>query len=357
LGDGTTAWRLTPVDVAGLQGGVAAISAGGYHTCAVLTGGGVRCWGANAYGQLGDDTTTRRLSPVEVTGLQSGVRAISAGVWHTCAVTQHGWAKCWGWNRYGQLGDGTTTTRLTPVDVLMLVFDCSRVTEISQRECAALVALFEGTRGVLWQNRSGWLQTPTPCSWYGVACAFDPLPQATATPPGPAAYTVTGLNLPANNLNGPLPAELGDLPALQALDLSSNGLSGAIPPALGNLTALQTLNLSYTALSGPIPAELGNLSSLRELRLDHSGINQLPPELGNLTALQYLDLSSTGLYGAIIPPELSHLTALQYLNLAGNGLGGAIPSALGHLTALLSLDLSGNGLSGGIPPELGNLGA
>ena len=91
------------------------VAAGRSHTCAVRANGTVACWGSNGAGQLGDGTTTNRLSPVPVAGLTDPVVAIAAGEAHTCVVVATGTARCWGDNSSGQLGDGTTTNRLTPV--------------------------------------------------------------------------------------------------------------------------------------------------------------------------------------------------------------------------------------------------
>ncbi|MCE7980822.1 MAG: hypothetical protein DYG89_06490 [Caldilinea sp. CFX5] len=101
--------------------GIKAISAGAEHTCALTTQGGVKCWGRNREGQLGNGTTDAKSFPVDVVGLSSGVKAIGVGYHHSCAVLLTGGAKCWGANAKGQLGDGTTVNRTTPVDVIGLI--------------------------------------------------------------------------------------------------------------------------------------------------------------------------------------------------------------------------------------------
>jgi alpha-tubulin suppressor-like RCC1 family protein len=117
LGDGTTTDRYTPTQVTGLSSGVASFAGGGDHTCALTTGGAVLCWGDNTLGQLGDGTTTQRLTPVQVVGLTSGVVAIAAGYQHSCALTDNGRVVCWGSNFRGELGDCTNINRSTPVRV------------------------------------------------------------------------------------------------------------------------------------------------------------------------------------------------------------------------------------------------
>ncbi len=113
-GDGT----MVPAAVSGLSG-VSAIEVGGMlsysHACAVVSDGTVKCWGDNAFGQLGNGTTIDSPTPVSPIGLPGGAIGVSAGGWHSCALLGDGSARCWGFNDNGQLGNGTNTNSSTPV--------------------------------------------------------------------------------------------------------------------------------------------------------------------------------------------------------------------------------------------------
>jgi len=138
VGDGTSGNnRTTPVDVSGLTTGVAHVSAGAHHTCAVMTSGGVKCWGLNNFGQVGDGTSANRPTPVDVSGLTSGVARVSAGGLHSCAMMTSGGARCWGYNLYGQVGDGTlNNNRSTPVDVIGVAAPVAQVSAGYYHTCA-----------------------------------------------------------------------------------------------------------------------------------------------------------------------------------------------------------------------------
>jgi alpha-tubulin suppressor-like RCC1 family protein len=117
------------------------ISAGTYHTCAITSTNAIKCWGYNEYGQLGNGTYNNSSSPVTVAGFSDDGAVVSAGYQHTCAVTASGSIKCWGYNSDGQLGEGTTYySRITPVDVLGLTSGVKTVSAGTGHTCAVTEA-------------------------------------------------------------------------------------------------------------------------------------------------------------------------------------------------------------------------
>ena len=269
--------------------------------------------------------------------------------------------------------------------------------DVSERERAALAALFDATDGPNWGISDNWLSDAPLSEWSGVTTLYY--------------GSVVGLDLSWIGLNGELPEELGNLRNLRTLLLSGNDLSGCIPGVLisalrehdlleigipfcqdayleereafvaifssfgrrvshemryGNLRNVEGVTVdeegwitglafARKGLSGEIPRELGNLSNLTRLVLrSNSFSGSILPELGNLTKLTHLDLGGNELTGGV-PTELADFSSLTHLDLGSNDLGGSIPPELGSLSNLTHLALSNNGLSGSIPPELGNL--
>jgi alpha-tubulin suppressor-like RCC1 family protein len=138
LGNGSATATLVPGPVQGLSGGVMAVALGPYSACALLADGTVRCWGSNTYGQLGDGTHTTRLMPTPVASL-SGVTALSLGWWTTCALASGG-VECWGDNTFGELGNDTTVPNsTTPVTVSGLASGATSIS-VGQTSACAVVA-------------------------------------------------------------------------------------------------------------------------------------------------------------------------------------------------------------------------
>lgn len=140
LGDGSRTGKLTAVDVSGLSSGVVAITAGGNHTCALTSSGGVKCWGGGFMGHVIETFDLTYTTPVDVAGLTSGVNAISTGSGHTCALTSSGGLKCWGDNQVGQLGDGSYLNRPTAVDVIGLTSGVASVAAGASHTCAVMIS-------------------------------------------------------------------------------------------------------------------------------------------------------------------------------------------------------------------------
>lgn len=140
LGNGSTATTAvsTPVNATGLTSGVKAIDAGYDFTCAITSSNGVKCFGNNAFGQLGNGTTVQASTAVDVNGLTSNVKQISVGTTHACALTNAGAVKCWGNNSNGKLGNGLTLSSSAPVDVVGLGSDVVSIAAGASHTCALM---------------------------------------------------------------------------------------------------------------------------------------------------------------------------------------------------------------------------
>lgn len=136
IGDGTTDDALIPTAVSALPAGLLSIDVGTRHTCAVVGAGAVYCWGENDLGKLGLPGTADVLSPTEVATLSGGVRQVSAGGFHTCALLGSGDVRCFGDDDFGTLGDGEgDSTGETPVTVAELE-DVTRIDTGAFHTCA-----------------------------------------------------------------------------------------------------------------------------------------------------------------------------------------------------------------------------
>jgi alpha-tubulin suppressor-like RCC1 family protein len=144
LGDGTTTTRCSPVQEFGSATDWARVSAGGYHTAAVKTSGTLWAWGSNGLGQLGDGTTTTRCSPIQEFGSATDWAQVSAGRYHTAAVKTSGTLWAWGCNAFGRLGDGTVTNRCSPIQEFGSSSDWTQVSADLNHTAATK------TSGTLW---------------------------------------------------------------------------------------------------------------------------------------------------------------------------------------------------------------
>jgi subtilisin family serine protease len=158
---------------------------------------------------------------------------------------------------------GTPDTALVTITDNDSIFDCKQVTEISKKECDALVAFYESTDGENWVDNTGWKVTNTPCSWNGVSCQ---------------SQHVTGLSLGNNNIKGTISPKFFKLKTLESLVLSDNDLNGTSFNNLNKLNNLETLWLNNCKLSGKFPNSLMKLKKLEELDLHDNCLKTKVPK-------------------------------------------------------------------------------
>jgi hypothetical protein len=135
LGDGSELDTPSPVAVSGLHDAIA-VSAGSSHTCALRADHTVVCWGMNWHGMLGSDPqiVTGSTTPLAVPGL-SGVAAVDADGFFTCALLQSGGVVCWGDGRFGELGNGTIALN-GPLSAVAGIGDAVAITISRYHACA-----------------------------------------------------------------------------------------------------------------------------------------------------------------------------------------------------------------------------
>jgi alpha-tubulin suppressor-like RCC1 family protein len=136
LGNGTNTDSAVPVAVTGLGSGIISVATGQSFSCALTSARTVKCWGKGDYGQLGNNQNGDATTPVDVQSL-SDVSSIAAGCKHMCATTNAGDAKCWGWNDEGQIGNGNNSNVSLPVSVLGITSNAAFISAGFHSSCAA----------------------------------------------------------------------------------------------------------------------------------------------------------------------------------------------------------------------------
>lgn len=187
------------------------------------------------------------------------------------------------------------------LSLALLLFVTNLVAAISPKEKQALIDFYLATNGENWI--STWDLNQPVADWHGITVKND---------------KVVSISLLFNNIEGTLPATIGDLKNLKVLELSFNKLSGSIPMDIGRLESLEVLALNGNNLSGSIPSSIGDLKYLKDLHLSSNGFSGvLPTSLGNLSELEILNVFDNNLSGTI-PINLAFSKNLKKMIVAEN---------------------------------------
>ena len=367
LGDGTIVDKSVPVQVM-LNSttpltGVTAVAAGYYHSLALKSDGTVWAWGYNIYGQLGDGTsgsTTNKSRPVQVmldsTTPLTGVTAISGGE-HSLALKSDGTVWAWGYNLYGQLGDGTggsATNKSSPVQSLMPVEPTIATSSLSAAATGTpysqtLTAI--GTTPITWSVESGSL--PAGLDLNGTTGVISGTPSVGGT----FEFTVKASNIAGNDtkiLSITIPA----MPTVTTASLIG-GITGT--PYSQTLTATGTAQITWSVESGNLPAGLslngttGVISGTPTATGVFGFTVKASNSVGSVTKMLSITVTAAAVAPAISTPSLQGgvtgisysqtLTATGTTPMVWSVVGGSLPAGL---------DLNGTtGTISGTPSALG----
>lgn len=189
----------------------------------------------------------------------------------------------------------------TLLTLYLILIGLAVVAQVPQLEREALIDFYEATNGPKW-NQSWDLSTAV-TEWSGVTVENN---------------SVTGISMFFNNVQGTLPASLGELSNLKVLELSFNKLEGELPASLGRLNQLEVLAFNGNNLSGEIPVSLGRLKNLKQLHLSSNRLSgHLPESFKNLHSLEVLNVFDNNLNGAI-PSDIAKNKSLKQVVIAEN---------------------------------------
>ena len=339
LGDGSTTTRLSPVQVSGLNGQMTQIGVGFFHTLALRWDGTVWAWGDNNYGELGDTTTTTRLTPVQVYGLTNAT-AIAAGTYHSVALDNNGTVWAWGDNSYGEVGDGTTTRRTSPVQV-------SGLSDITAVDAGVNYSLALKDDGTVWSwgyNNHGQLGDTTtttrvtPVQVYGltgvvaIAAGQD---HAVALKDDGTVWTWGYNNY----------SQLGDGTTTQRNSpVQVSGFSGGIAIAGGDMHTLAVKNDGTVwSWGGGAYGELGNGATPgRSGPVQATGLNLLGTPLMATLAATAVTSSTATLNGTVNPNGLSVGAWFQWGTTTGYGhVTSAQSAGNGNTSVAMTAPLTG----------------
>jgi alpha-tubulin suppressor-like RCC1 family protein len=275
LGDGAAEGYTGRFPAQGVLSGVSKVAAGRTHACALTANHGVRCWGGNDNGELGDGTTLARTSPAS-TDVLTNVTDIALGVAHSCALTSTGGVRCWGSNAFGELGNGSVASGVS-VPTAEVITNVASMAAGDGFTCA-----LTKSGGVRCWGDNGYGQLGTGGGNSSVPPSSDALAGAQAVCAGSkhvCALTSTGgVRCWGSNSDG----QLGDgTNSNRSTPPASDVFTGAKAIACGrNVTCALTTNGSVRCWGDDSTGQLGDGAD--------NGMRSTPPNVAALSSVQSL---------------------------------------------------------------------